>query len=54
MNFVPRKIAEESCKRLLDEHLSRSRKKAMERRKAYLKAKEEGKLDEYFNNAKLS
>lgn len=50
MNFVPREIAKETCKRIREERLERLRRDTEERRNAYLKAKKEGKLDEYFSN----
>ena len=48
MLFVPREQAKKVLKRLREEGKERRRIETEKRRAAYLKAKKEGKLDEYY------
>ena len=48
MLFVPREQAKKTLKRLREEGKERRRIETEKRRAAYLKAKKEGKLDEYY------
>ena len=50
MLFIPEERVKELLKELREEGKERRRKQALERRKACLKAKEEGKLDEHWEN----
>lgn len=50
MLFVPRERAKKTLERLHEEGKEHRRKQTIKERKAYLKAKEEGKLDEYYEN----
>ena len=48
MLFIPEQQVKKTLKKLREEGKERRRKRTLERRKEYLKAKEEGKLDEYY------
>jgi len=48
MLFVPREQAKKAIKKLSEEGKERRRNAAEKRKAAYLKAKKEGKLDEYY------
>ena len=48
MLFVPREKAKQTLKRLREEGKERRRIKTEKQRAAFLKAKEEGRLDEYY------
>ena len=50
MLFIPEERVKSTLKRLREEGKERRRKETMKRREEYLKAKKEGKLDEYFEN----
>ena len=50
MLFIPEEKVKEITNRLLEEARERRRKQSLERRETYLKAKKEGRLDEYFEN----
>lgn len=50
MLFIPEQKAKEMRKRLREEGKERRRKQTLKEREAYLKAKKEGKLEEYFEN----
>ena len=50
MLFNPEKRAKETRKRLHNKYMEKSRQRTLKRREEYLKAKEKGKVDEFFAN----
>ena len=50
MLFIPEKKVKATLKRLREEGKERRRKQTLKQREEYLKAKKEGRLEEYFEN----
>lgn len=50
MLFIPEKKVKKIIKQLNEEHRAKAREQTLRSREEYLKAKENGTLDEYFQN----